>query len=137
MCRLDVESDWPHGTSVATQMLTFFGRHHLLNMTCHDHVCYRLPGFHLTRRQLNVLPNPEEAYARRGAPWTFNAGAFLQALLQLRQDGKAFSAWEHHKLVGLLASVMRLCKSVARTQERASFLRLTMLWEIQRKLRYI
>ena len=50
--------------------------------------CCRLPGFHLTRRQLNVLPDPEEAYARRGAPWTFNAGAFLQALLQLRNDGK-------------------------------------------------
>ena len=61
-------------------------------MTCRDHVCYRLPGFHLTRRQLNVLTDPEEAYARRGAPWTFNAGAFLQALLQLRQDGKAFCA---------------------------------------------
>ncbi|CAK0784266.1 hypothetical protein CVIRNUC_007470 [Coccomyxa viridis] len=55
-----------------------------------------MDGFHLTRRQLNVLPNPEEAYARRGAPWTFNAGAFLQALLQLRQDGEGlFPSFDH------------------------------------------
>ena len=44
-------------------------------------------GFHLTRRQLDVLPDPEEAYARRGAPWTFNAGSFFQAVLQLREEG--------------------------------------------------
>ena len=45
-------------------------------------------GFHLSRRQLNVLPNPEEAYARRGAPWTFNGGAFYQAVLHLREAGR-------------------------------------------------
>ena len=45
-------------------------------------------GFHLTRRQLNVMPDPEEAYARRGAPFTFNAGAFYQAVLQLRKYGE-------------------------------------------------
>ncbi len=57
--------------------------------TCTDvsDICVCLQGFHLSRRQLNVLPNPEEAYARRGAPWTFNGGAFYQAVLHLRETG--------------------------------------------------
>lgn len=36
-----------------------------------------MDGFHMTRAQLRALPNAEEAFARRGAPWTFNAGKFL------------------------------------------------------------
>ena len=50
-------------------------------------MCVCMQGFHLSRRQLNVLPSPEEAYARRGAPWTFNAGAFYQAVLHLCEAG--------------------------------------------------
>ena len=46
-----------------------------------------LPGFHLYRRQLDVMPDPKQAYARRGAHWTFDAHRFLQAVKSLRQIG--------------------------------------------------
>ena len=28
-----------------------------------------MDGFHLTKKQLAELPNPQKAFARRGAPW--------------------------------------------------------------------
>jgi pantothenate kinase len=31
-----------------------------------------MDGWHLTRAQLAAMPNPDEAKARRGAPWTFD-----------------------------------------------------------------
>ncbi|KAL2848863.1 P-loop containing nucleoside triphosphate hydrolase protein [Aspergillus pseudoustus] len=44
-----------------------------------------MDGFHLPRSTLDALPSPqrEEAYIRRGAPWTFDAegfGAFMRRL---------------------------------------------------------
>lgn len=41
-------------------------------------------GFHLYRRELDLLPNPEEAHTRRGAPFTFNAKAFLELTKKLK-----------------------------------------------------
>ncbi|KAK6198041.1 P-loop containing nucleoside triphosphate hydrolase protein [Scheffersomyces amazonensis] len=40
-------------------------------------------GFHLYRWQLNDMPDSEEAIRRRGAPFTFNAKAFVQLISQL------------------------------------------------------
>ncbi|KAK6460965.1 P-loop containing nucleoside triphosphate hydrolase protein [Scheffersomyces coipomensis] len=40
-------------------------------------------GFHLYRKELLQLPNPEEAVARRGAPFTFNANAFVELISKL------------------------------------------------------
>lgn len=44
-----------------------------------------MDGFHLPRATLDQLPNREEAYIRRGAPWTFDATRFLTFVHQLRR----------------------------------------------------
>ncbi|RAK77643.1 phosphoribulokinase/uridine kinase family protein [Aspergillus fijiensis CBS 313.89] len=44
-----------------------------------------MDGFHLSRAVLDTLPNREEAYLRRGAPWTFDASRFVAVVRQLRQ----------------------------------------------------
>lgn len=43
-----------------------------------------MDGFHLSKAQLQALPNPERAFARRGAPWTFDALGFVQKLRELK-----------------------------------------------------
>ena len=45
-----------------------------------------MDGFHLSRAELRALPNPDEAFARRGAPWTFNPTATAERLRALH-DG--------------------------------------------------
>ena len=51
-----------------------------------------MDGFHLTRAQLAKLSNPEAAFARRGAPWTFDTPA-LTARLQLLRANQQSVAW--------------------------------------------
>ncbi|KAF8059450.1 uridine kinase [Scenedesmus sp. PABB004] len=48
-----------------------------------------MDGFHLTRAQLDAMPDPQAAHARRGAPWTFDGEAFVSALAALRRSGAA------------------------------------------------
>ena len=43
-----------------------------------------MDGYHLTRAQLDSMPDPAEAHRRRGAPWTFDGAAFVAALDELR-----------------------------------------------------
>ncbi|KAL1607958.1 hypothetical protein SLS60_002897 [Paraconiothyrium brasiliense] len=43
-----------------------------------------MDGFHLTKKELSQLPDPKEAFARRGAPFTFNAPAFLSLVQSLK-----------------------------------------------------
>ncbi|KAI4602831.1 hypothetical protein KJ359_008051 [Pestalotiopsis sp. 9143b] len=43
-----------------------------------------LDGFHLTRAELGALPNATEAFARRGAPWTFDAAAAAELVQRLK-----------------------------------------------------
>lgn len=43
-----------------------------------------MDGFHLPRATLDKLPNREEAYQRRGAPWTFDVELFLKFTRHLR-----------------------------------------------------
>lgn len=45
-----------------------------------------MDGFHLTKAQLSALPNSEEAFARRGAPWTFDSLAFAKRIKKIRQS---------------------------------------------------
>ncbi len=58
-----------------------------------------MDGFHLTRAELSQLPNPAEAFARRGAPWTFDTQGIYQRLLELREaacrDEVAWPAFHH------------------------------------------
>lgn len=49
-----------------------------------------LDGFHLTRDQLHALPNASEAFARRGAPWTFDAAGAAHLVHQLRSSFRLY-----------------------------------------------
>lgn len=42
-----------------------------------------MDGFHYPKKYLDSLPNPEEAYARRGAHWTFDANGVLHLVKAL------------------------------------------------------
>ncbi|XP_022146045.1 putative uridine kinase C227.14 isoform X3 [Momordica charantia] len=50
-----------------------------------------MDGFHLYRSQLDAMENPEEAHARRGAPWTFNPQLLLTCLKTLRNQGSVYA----------------------------------------------
>ncbi|XP_042515698.1 putative uridine kinase C227.14 isoform X2 [Macadamia integrifolia] len=50
-----------------------------------------MDGFHLYRHQLDEMENPEEAYARRGAPWTFDPTRLLTCLKALRNQGSVYA----------------------------------------------
>lgn len=52
------------------------------------HVGSILPGFHYTRKQLDAMPDPEEAHRRRGASWTFDAERFVAAIREIRTAGE-------------------------------------------------
>jgi pantothenate kinase len=53
-----------------------------------------MDGFHFTKAELGRFPNPDEAFARRGAPWTFDANALQQRLSLLRDAaGRADIQW--------------------------------------------
>jgi pantothenate kinase len=43
-------------------------------------------GFHLYRAELDMMPNPEQAHARRGAAFTFNAAAFVECVKHIAAD---------------------------------------------------
>jgi pantothenate kinase len=44
-----------------------------------------MDGFHLSRDQLDAMPDPTSAHARRGAPFTFDGESFLKLVKKLRQ----------------------------------------------------
>ncbi|MCJ1472226.1 putative kinase [Lambiella insularis] len=47
-----------------------------------------MDGFHLSRTQLDALPNGAEAHARRGAAWTFDAQGAVDLVKLLREAGQ-------------------------------------------------
>ncbi len=56
-----------------------------------------MDGFHYYRHELDAMPNPAYAHARRGTPFTFNAAKFVTTLLDARQTGHgAFPSFDHH-----------------------------------------
>ncbi|KAI9226342.1 MAG: phosphoribulokinase/uridine kinase [Piptocephalis tieghemiana] len=58
-----------------------------------------MDGYHLTKAALTKMPNPHEALARRGAPWTFDADGFVQLVHQVQtsflDDPISFSTFDH------------------------------------------
>lgn len=44
-----------------------------------------MDGYHLTRAQLDALPDPATAHARRGAAFTFDGAAFLELVKKLKE----------------------------------------------------
>lgn len=55
-----------------------------------------LDGYHYYRSELDAMADPEEAHARRGAPFTFNATKFVGDLIKAREAGEgAFPSFDH------------------------------------------
>jgi pantothenate kinase len=46
-----------------------------------------MDGFHLTKAQLSQMPDPEKAFARRGAHWTFDGPGFVHKVRALKMAG--------------------------------------------------
>ena len=44
-----------------------------------------MDGYHLSRKQLSAMPDPQLAHARRGAAFTFDGTSFAELVQQLRQ----------------------------------------------------
>ena len=55
-----------------------------------------MDGFHFSKAQLRQFADPDAAFARRGAPWTFDAPALLGKLRELRtQQTVSWPSFEH------------------------------------------
>lgn len=55
-----------------------------------------MDGYHFYRSELDGMADPEEAHARRGAPFTFNATKLVDDLIKARDAGKgAFPSFDH------------------------------------------
>lgn len=55
-----------------------------------------LDGFHYSRKELFAMSDPKEAFARRGAPFTFNASRFVNVLIKAHSEGKGvFPSFDH------------------------------------------
>ena len=52
-------------------------------------VALGMDGFHLPKAALRRTPDPEAAFARRGAPWTFDAPALVARLRELKDAAGA------------------------------------------------
>jgi len=57
-----------------------------------------MDGYHFYRCELDAMPNPINAYALRGAPFTFNAHKFVDNLIAAKQarTGK-FPSFDHNQ----------------------------------------
>lgn len=59
-------------------------------------VCVPLDGYHKTREELSAMEDPETAFKRRGAPFTFDPVKYLNDLRMLVTSASAsFPAFEH------------------------------------------
>ena len=55
-----------------------------------------MDGYHYYRRELDRMPDPQEAHKRRGAPFTFNAERFVAELTTARTCGEGwFPSFDH------------------------------------------
>lgn len=55
-----------------------------------------MDGYHLRRSELDAMDNPDEAHARRGAPFSFAADRFVRDLLQARNTNRgSFPGFDH------------------------------------------
>ncbi|KAL4429348.1 hypothetical protein ABPG77_005122 [Micractinium sp. CCAP 211/92] len=50
-----------------------------------------MDGFHYFRRQLDQMPDPQLAHARRGAEWTFDARAYHDCLATIKREGRGMA----------------------------------------------
>ncbi|MCK5736524.1 MAG: hypothetical protein KAH21_08600, partial [Spirochaetaceae bacterium] len=53
-----------------------------------------MDGFHLSKKRLQAMEDPESAFARRGAPYTFNPGGLISKMKELKSAaGKHSVGW--------------------------------------------
>ncbi|CAN0440191.1 unnamed protein product [Ectocarpus sp. 12 AP-2014] len=59
-------------------------------------ICLPMDGYHLYRRELDLLPDPRAAHRRRGAHWTFDGRRFLSELGDARRSERgSFPGFDH------------------------------------------
>ena len=66
-------------TTTASAVVNYLNQ----NSTIHASLL-SMDGFHLSRHELDQLPNAKEAHIRRGAPWTFDVSRFVNFMQTLR-----------------------------------------------------
>lgn len=55
-----------------------------------------MDGYHFSRHELDAMSDPENAHARRGAPFTFDAPRLIQDLREARRRGVgSFPSFDH------------------------------------------
>ena len=63
-----------------------------------DVVIVPMDGYHYYRHQLEKMDNPQHAFAKRGAPFTFDSERFVQDIVNLRKTGSgSFPSFDHGK----------------------------------------
>ncbi len=71
-----------------------------------------MDGFHLSKAELSAMPDPVEAFARRGAPWTFRPDALIGRLQAVREGaGRADVGWPSfiHEVGDPLENAVTVC----------------------------
>lgn len=56
-------------------------------------VAVSMDGFHYSREYLKQMPDPIEAFRRRGAPFTFDVDALLDKLLHVKSEPRRDHFW--------------------------------------------
>ncbi|RAL05761.1 kinase-related protein [Aspergillus ibericus CBS 121593] len=74
-------------TELALTMSNRINQHHLRLHPQLPQIATHVPmdGYHLTRRQLSAMPDPNYAHSRRGAAFTFDGYKFLTLVQALRE----------------------------------------------------
>jgi pantothenate kinase len=65
-----------------------------------SNICVVVPmdGFHYYKEELNKMEDVENAYKRRGSPFTFNSSAFFKLLKQLKENNSGKAPSFDHKI---------------------------------------
>jgi pantothenate kinase len=72
-----------------------------------------MDGFHYPRKVLDTFPNREEAYVRRGSPWTFDAEAVVALVRQChRTDSVIMAPSFDHALKDPIADSIRILPEI-------------------------
>ncbi|KAJ9057301.1 hypothetical protein DSO57_1024060 [Entomophthora muscae] len=56
-------------------------------------IALSMDGFHLTKEKLSTFEDPEAAFARRGAPWTFDPEGLLENLRAIKERCSHVVTW--------------------------------------------
>ena len=77
-----------------------------------------MDGYHYTRAQLDAFPDPAAAHDRRGAPWTFDADAFVAAVAAARDPPPFFEQTESESSINSIARRFSSPSTAAEQQQQ-------------------